>query len=175
MKFTREQVTKILSEIAESQDGYNKVLKYSLEALMRAERKIHNETNKDVSNGYRWRKAFGVQEQLKLEVPRSRNGQFYPLLLAVLKDQESEAKQLAFSLYGSGLTTAQVGDIFDEIYGIKYSTSHVSRLFEYAREDVKKWLDRPLEVYYPIIYVDATFILTHRENHVSKEAYYTIL
>jgi len=44
LTFTQEQFTKILEEIAEEKDGYNKVLKYTLEALMRAEREIHNST-----------------------------------------------------------------------------------------------------------------------------------
>ena len=158
LNFTQEQVTKILEEIAAEKDGYNKVLKYSLEALMRAERTIHNQTNGDVSNGYRWRRAFGAQKQLQLEVPRSRNTNFYPFLLAVIKDQEQELKELAFSLYGSGLTTEQVGEIFKEIYGKKYSTTQVSRLFDYARKEVNDWLLRPLERYYPVIYIDATFI-----------------
>ena len=175
LNFTQEQVTKILGEIAQEKDGFNKVLKYSLEAMMRAERVIHNQTNGDVSNGYRWRRAFGTQKQLQLEVPRSRNNNFYPFLLAVIKDQEQELKELAFSLYGSGLTTEQVGDIFKEIYGKKYSTTQVSRLFDFAREQVQQWLERPLESYYPIIYIDATFIPTRRVDHVSKEAYYTIL
>jgi len=175
LSFTQEQVTKILEEIAKEKDGYNKVLKYSIEALMRAEREIHNSTKGDVSNGYRWRRAFGLGEQLELRVPRSRNNQFYPLLLAVLKDQEQEAKELAFSLYGSGLTTGQVGELFDKIYGKKYSTTQVSRLFDYARENVKEWLRRPLDSYYPIILLDAIFIPTRRIDSVSKEGYYTIL
>jgi transposase-like protein len=175
LNFTQEQVTKILEEIASEKDGYNKVLKYSIEALMRAERTIHNQTNGDVSNGYRWRRAFGTRKQLQLEVPRSRNNNFYPFLLAVIKDQEQELKELAFSLYGSGLTTEQVGDIFKEIYGKKYSTTQVSRLFDYAREEVKDWLLRPLESYYPAIFIDAVLIPTRRVDHVSKEAYYTIL
>ncbi len=175
LNFTQEQVTKILEEIAKEKDGYNKVLKYSLEAMMRAERSIHNETYGDVSNGYRWRKVFGQGEQLKLEVPRSRYDQFYPYLLAVIKDQEQEARALAFSLYGSGLTTTQVGDIFEQVYGKKYSSTHVSRMFDYAREEISDWLNRPLETYYPIIFIDATFILTRRVDHVSKEAYYTVL
>ena len=175
LHFTQEQVTKILADIAEEKDGFNKVMTLSLEALMRAERKIFNEINNDVGNGYRFRKTFGMNKQLKLQVPRSRYHHFYPVLLAVLKDQEQEAREIAFKLYGSGLTTEQVGEIFDEIYGKKYSTSQVSRLFEYARNDVKEWLERPLESYYPIIYIDATYISTRRGNSVSKEAYFTIL
>ncbi len=141
LHFTQEQVTKILEQVAQEKNGFNKVLTLSLEALMRAERKLFNETNNDVSNGYRWRKAFGMNKQLKLQVPRSRYHHFYPVLLTVLKEQEQEAREIAFKLYGSGLTTEQVGEIFDEIYGKKYSTSQVSRLFEYARNDVKEWLE----------------------------------
>jgi putative transposase len=84
-------------------------------------------------------------------------------------------EELAFKLYGSGLTTEQVGDIFKDLYGKHYSTSQVSRMFEYARKDVKQWLERALEDYYPIIYIDATYISTRRIESVSKEAYYTVL
>jgi len=173
--FTQEQITNILEEIAQKKDGYQEVLKISLEAMMRAERAEHNKSQGDMSNGYRYRKTFGQGKILELQVPRSRRGNFYPVLLALLRDQEEESRKMAFSLYGAGLTTEQVGNIFGEIYGKHYSTSQISRMFEYARSDVQSWLNRPLEPYYPIILIDATFIYTRRVDHVSKEAYYTIL
>lgn len=175
LNFTQGQITQILSEIAKEDNGINQVMQISLEALMKAERELYNETNKDVSNGYRRVNALGHNKELKLQVPRSRKGNFYPVLLGVLRNQEEEYRKVAFSLYGAGLTTAQVGDIFEDIYGKSYSTSHVSRLFNYAREEVKEWLDRALLPYYPIVYIDATFIYTRRGESVSKEAYYTIL
>lgn len=143
--------------------------------MMRAEREEHNASNGDMSNGYRPRRTFGRGKILELRVPRSRNGQFYPILLSLLRDQEEECRKLAFNLYGAGLTTEQVGRIFGDIYGKEYSTSQISRMFDYARNDVQAWLQRPLEPYYPIIRIDATFIYTRRIDHVSKEGYYTIL
>lgn len=175
LNFTQGQITQILSEFAKEDNGINQVMQISLEALMKAERELYNETNKDVSNGYRRVNALGHNKELKLQVPRSRRGNFYPVLLGVLRNQEEEYRKVAFSLYGAGLTTAQVGDIFEDIYGKSYSTSHVSRLFNYARKEVKEWLDRTLLPYYPIVYIDATFIYTRRSESVSKEAYYTIL
>jgi len=175
LHFTQEQVTKILSEVASQDEGFNRVLQLSLEALMRAERELHNSTKRDVSNGYRWRKAIGKQKQLRLQVPRTRYHQFYPVILAVLKDQEEEMREVAFKLYGSGLTTHQVGEVFESIYGKHYSTSQISRLFDYARDEVEWYLTRPLESYYPIVYIDATYISTRRGESVSKEAYFTIL
>lgn len=175
LNFTQEQITQILTEVANSDNGFNQVLQISLEAMMRAEREEHNSLNSDVSNGFRGVRTFGHGQQLKLSVPRSRNSSFYPVLLSVLKNQEEESKRLAFKLYGAGLTTEQVGDLFEEIYGEHYSTSQVSRMFDYAREEVKTWLERSLDNYYPIIYIDATYISTRRVDSVSKEAYYTIL
>jgi len=175
LHFTQEQVTKILEEIAQQEDGFNMVLKLSLEAIMRAEREEHNSDYQDMSNGYRSRRAFGQGKILELQVPRSRKGNFYPLLLGLLRDQEEECRKLAFNLYGAGLTTKQVGDLFGDIYGREYSTSQISRMFEYARDDVARWLERPLDPYYPILMIDATFIHTRRVDNVSKEGYYTIL
>jgi putative transposase len=175
LNFTQEQITKILTEVANSEGGFNQVLQISLEAMMRAERQEHNITNSDVSNGFRSVRTFGQGNQLRLSVPRSRNSSFYPVLLGILRNQEEESKRIAFKLYGAGLTTQQVGEVFEDIYGDHYSTSQVSRMFDYAREEVKEWLNRGLDPYYPIIYIDATYISTRRVDAVSKEAYYTIL
>jgi putative transposase len=175
LNFTQEQITKILTEVANSDQGFNQVLQISLEAMMRAERAEHNEKQQDVSNGFRSTRAFGQGTQLRLSVPRSRYGSFYPVLLGVLRHQEDECKRIAFKLYQAGLTTEQVGELFEDLYGEHYSTSQVSRMFDYAREEVKDWINRTLDSYYPIIYIDATYISTRRADAVSKEAYYTIL
>lgn len=175
MRFTQSQFTTIIEDIIEQEDGLNLILKTTLEALMKAERTEYKDSVNDYSNGYRTRKAYGYGKILELRVPRTRSGGFYPVILGLLKDQQREAHELAFELYKSGLTTDQVGDIFDKLYGKKYSTSQVSRMFDAARTEIAQWLKRPLEEYYPIIFIDAVFIPTRRVDSVSKEAYYTIL
>lgn len=175
MNFTQVQSYEILENIIQKGSGIEEILKMSLDILMKAEREAHNCKNQDLSNGYRFRKTYGQGRLLELKVPRTRNGNFYPLILGLLRDQEEEAKQIAFKLYGAGLTTEQVGELFGDIYGQSYSSSQISRMFDYAREEVGIWLNRKLEKYYPIIYIDATFISTRRVDSVSKEAYYTIL
>lgn len=174
MHFTQPQFTKIIEDIIEKEDGLNTILKTTLEAMMKAERSEYKQSVNDYSNGYRSRKAFGNGKMIELKVPRTREG-FYPVVLGLLKDQQEETQNLAFELYKSGLTTDQVGAIFDEIYGKHYSTSQVSRMFSYARKEIELWLNRPLNDYYTIIYIDAVFIPTRRVDSVSKEAYYTVL
>lgn len=151
------------------------ILQSSFEAIMKAERQEFNQMRDTVSNGYRPRKVFGQGRLMELQVPRTRTGQFYPLLLSIIKDQEEECRKLAFSLYGAGLTTEQVGELFEQLYGRNYSKSSISSMFDFAREEVELWLKRELDNDYPIIYIDATFIPVRRVESVSKEAFYTIL
>ncbi len=43
MNFTQEQITEILLDVANKNDGFNSIMKISLDALMRSERKIFQE------------------------------------------------------------------------------------------------------------------------------------
>jgi hypothetical protein len=56
----------------------------------------------------------------------------------LLKEQEEEYRKIAFSFYGAGLNCEQLGDVFEELCGKQYTSSQVSRLFEYAREEVQQ-------------------------------------
>lgn len=142
LNFSIEQVTQIVTDLQSSQSDYSHLQKIFLEALMGAEREVFNQETGDKSNGYRPRRAFGGGRVMELRVPRTRFGSFYPVLLNVLKDQQSEMQRLTYSLYTAGLTTEQIGDIFDEIYGRHYSKQRVSQMMDYAREEVQGWLER---------------------------------
>jgi transposase-like protein len=176
MNFTQEQISEVLSELATRKDGYHQVLRLCLEAIMKAERDEFNEVNGDLSNGYRYGKVYSEGHQLELVIPRSRHYNFYPMILALIKNQNREYEDLAYELYTAGLTTEQVGSLFDKIYGRTYSKSSISNMMSSARKDVSAWLNRSdLDEVYPVIYIDATYWSTRREDSVSKEAYYTIL
>jgi transposase-like protein len=175
MNFTQTQITEILDEIASGNNGYQHLLQLSLESIMRAERTEFNNLNNDSSNGYRLSSVLGHGGKLELVVPRSRYHNFYPLILALIKDQNEESKNLAYELYSSGLTTQQIGTLFDKIYGHHYSKSAISNMMLTAKTDMQAWLNRDLEKRYPIIYIDATYWHTRRIDEVSNEAYYTIL
>lgn len=175
MNFTQEQIKEIFSEIAKGDNGYQTLLQLSLESIMRAERTEFNTQNQDVSNGYRIRSVLGHGGKLELVIPRSRHHNFYPLILALIKEQQQDYKDLAYELYTSGLTTEQIGSIIERVYGTHYSKASVSTIMQTAREDIWAWLNRPLEEEYPILYMDATYWSTRRMDSVSKEAYYSIL
>ncbi|MDT8371520.1 MAG: transposase [Gammaproteobacteria bacterium] len=73
-----------------------------------------------------------------------------------------------------GLTTRDLESITQSIYGQQLSRSSISRITQTYKEERQCFRSRQLNQYYPIIYLDATFINTRRGN-VSKEAYYIAL
>ena len=109
---------------------------------------------------------YGHGRKLEFKIPRDRFGNFHPKILAILRDQEEECEKLAGSLYTKGLTQAQVGHVFDEIYGEHYSKSSISRMIEYVRKEVDSWLQRDLDSYYPIVFVDCVHIKVFRKRAI---------
>lgn len=57
-----------------------------------------------------------------------------------------------------------MGQVFDEIYGEHYSKTSISRMIEYVRRDVSEWLERGLDEYYPIVFVDCVHIKVFRKK-----------
>lgn len=176
MELSKEQILEVLSKHVERERGLQDLLEITLESLMLAERnEFLTEYPGNKGNGYRLGRSYGNGRQLEFRIPRDRFGNFHPVIYAMLKDQDEESMRLAGSLYTKGLTQHQVGDVFEEVYGRHYSKSSISRMIEYLRQDTEQWLVRPLEGYYPIIFVDGIHIKIHRNKRVETEAFYVVL
>jgi len=176
MNFTHEQISELLLEIASSDNGTQLLMQMTLETFMKSERSLHQQENpSDYANGFRTRLAKGYGKEMVLKVPRTRSGTFYPALLSVLRDEDEEHRKLIFSLYRKGLTTEQVSDIYEEIYGKDYSKQQISYLMKESKKEIEIWLIRELDEHYLVIYIDATFVHTRRDDSVKKEGYFTIL
>ncbi len=126
-------------------------------------------------NGYRPGSTYGQGRKPEFRIPRDRYGNFHPQILAILLDQEEECDRLAGVLYTKGLTQEQVSDVFDQIYGQHYSKASISRMAECVRTQVNEWLERGLDEYYPVVFVDCVHIKIHRKHSVASEAFYVAL
>lgn len=111
---------------------------------------------------------------MEIQIPRDRLGVFKPVILGVLNQQEEHIKDLCFELYGTGLTTRQIGDVIAKIYGSSYSKIRISRITTGFSSLVESLLKRSLDHYYPIIYIDAIHVKFRRER-VETEAFYVLL
>ena len=118
---------------------------------------------------------------MTFRIPRDRYGNFHPRILAILRDQEDECERLprilailrdqedecerlAGTLYTKGLTQEQVGEVFNDIYGEHYSKASISRMLDYLHKDLTEWLERSLESYYPVVFIECVHIRIHRKR-----------
>lgn len=176
MELTQLQISEILSNYTSSSEGFVTLQSLILNSLMVHERSMFvKEHSKDQCNGFRSRRWYSNGFEFSLRIPRSRSGNFYPVILGLIRNESEERARLFSLLYTQGLTTAQIGQIAECVYGRSYSKQQVSHLANRCREDVESWLCRRLSSHYLVVYIDATFIATRRDRQVSKEAYYTLL
>ena len=101
------------------------MLKFAFESIMNYEPEEYKTHSGYVSNGFRKRNFLGNGKILELQNPRTRQSGFYPILLGLLKDQQEESFNLAFSLYQKGLTNSEI-DIYEQLYGKHYSRQRIS-------------------------------------------------
>ena len=176
MKLTHSQISEILSNYTSSSEGFVTLQSLIMNSLMYHERELFvSENAHEQCNGFRCRRWYSHGFEFSLRIPRSRSGSFYPILLGLIRSESEERAKLFNLLYTKGLTTEQIGEISNCVYGRSYSKQQVSHLAGSCREDVERWLCRSLSSHYLAVYIDATFISTRRDRQVSKEAYYTIL
>ena len=176
MDLTKLQLSELICKHAAKGNGLHDLMEIMIESMMVAERSeflADNPGNK--GNGYRPGTTYGRGRKLEFRIPRDRYGNFHPQILAILRDQEEECDRLAGALYTKGLTQEQVGDVFDQIYGHHYSKASISRMVECVRTQVNEWLERGLEEYYPVVFVDCVHIKIHRKRSVASEAFYVAL
>ena len=178
MEFTKEQLSELICKHTEKENGLQDLMEIMLESLMVSERREYLQEEGlagNKCNGYRPGRTYGHGRTLTFHIPRDRYGNFHSRILAILRDQEEECERLAGTLYTKGLTQEQVGEVFNDIYGEHYSKASISRMLDYLRKDVTEWLERSLESYYPVVFIDCVHIKIHRKRSVDTEAFYVVL
>lgn len=174
---SNDQLQDTINALLNKEEGLNELLEMILNGLLKLERRQFLEQSEhpgNKANGYRPGKALGFGRKLELQIPRDRLGQFQPVLWMLLKDQAEEVRRLCFELYGKGLTTHQIGEITEKIYGAYYSSSAISSFNQELADQLAAWRERRLQARYPVIYIDAIHTKVRRE-HVSSEAFYVVL
>jgi transposase-like protein len=176
MNLSKLQTEEVLKQFLSKENGLNEVLEIFMNSLMYSERDVFLKSQEGINkgNGYREGQVYGRGRQLQLRIPRDRMGQFYPVLLALLRDQDSQLHDLSFMLYSKGLTTRDIGEVLEVIYGKNYSKSTISDINKSFYEQMQDWRNRELEQEYLAIYIDAIWQKVKRDT-IRSEAFYILM
>jgi putative transposase len=105
-------------------------------------------------NGYRPRRWDTRAGEIELQIPKLRQGSYFPSFLQPRKRSEQALVSVVQQAYVCGVSTRRVDQLVESL-GLRVSKSEVSRICAGLDEHVEAFRSRPLEGRYPYLFVDA--------------------
>jgi len=123
-------------------------------------------------NGNSAKTIKGTFGELALETPRDRNGTFEPQIIEKHQTRFTGFDKNILSLYSRGLSTREIQQHLEEIYGVEVTAGLISSVTDEVLDEVKTWQNRQLDAVYPIMYLDAIQFKVRDNGHVKNKAIY---
>ena len=95
--------------------------------------------------------------------------------LGYQKSERSDSDQKIISMYAKGMTTRQISETIEDIYGFETSEGFISDVTDKILPQIEDWQNRPLDEVYPILYIDAIHYSVRDNGVIRKLAAYVIL
>jgi putative transposase len=146
------------------------LMELELTQQLGAERYERALTRTGQRNGYREREWDTRVGTIELQVPRVRDGSFFPSLLEPRKRAERALVAVVQEAYVQGVSTRRVDDLVQALGMTGISKSQVSRLCQALDGEVERFRTRRLEGPYPYVWLDATFVKVRAEGRVVSMA-----
>src|SRR4051812_45201003 len=131
----------------------------------------HGERTEDRAthrNGYRPRRWDTRAGEIELQIPKIRQGSYFPSFLQPRKRSEQALVSVVQQAYVCGVSTRRVDQLVESL-GLRISKSEVSRIAGLLDEQVQAFGQRPLEGRYPYVFVDAKIEKVRAGGRVARK------
>jgi len=115
-------------------------------------------------NGTYTRELDTKYGKLRINIPRDRNGDFAQRLIPDYTRRTDDLETTIITLYRKGVTTREITDLIEHLYGHHYSPATVSNITKSVQSQVEAFHNRPLSEKYVVIFMDATFLNVRRDS-----------
>lgn len=127
-------------------------------------------------NGRSKKTVQGEMGEIQIGVPRDRDGTFEPQLIGKYQRRLAGFDEKILALYAKGLTTRDIQDVVQELYGVEVSATLISEVTAGLDDEVSAWRARRLEPVWPIVYFDGIVVHVRGESgRVSQHTMYVAL
>ena len=164
------------------QDALRDLLGGTIKGMMEAEMDEHlgyekseRSENDNSRNGHKPKSVRGHFGEFNIDVPQDRDSTFDPKIVPKRTKNISDIDQKIISMYARGLTTRQISEQIEEIYGFEVSESFVSNVTDKIIPEIEEWQCRPLNAIYPIVFIDAVHFSVRKDKIIQKLAAYVVL
>ena len=125
-------------------------------------------------NGAYYRKVDTQFGQIEIKVPRDRNGEFHQHTMPDYKRHTDVLEQTVIKLYSKSVTTREIADLIEKMYGGYYSPAMVSNISKEMIPKVEAYHQRHLSDKFFCVYLDATYIPLKRVTYEREAVYIAI-
>lgn len=164
------------------QDALKDLLGDTIKEMMETEMDDHlgyesyeRSENPNYRNGYKTKKLRSKYGEVDLSVPQDRESTFEPKIVKKRQKDISAIDDKIISMYAKGMTTRQISETIEDIYGFEVSEGMVSDITDKLLPEIETWQHRPLAEVYPILFIDAVHFSVRDNNVIRKLAAYVIL
>jgi len=126
-------------------------------------------------NGVTKRKVKTQLGEVEIEVPRDRNGEYEPQIIEKYQRNADGLEEKILSLYACGMSTRDIQEQMKSLYDLDISSELVSKISDKIIPQVTEWLNRPLNDYYPFVFMDAIHYKIREDHRVITKAAYVVL
>ncbi len=107
-----------------------------------------------------------------IEVPRDRNGDFEPKIVPKGDRRLARFNDTIIGMVSRGMTTRDVQAQLADMYSIDVTPAFISQVTDGVLDELRAWQKRPLDVMYPIMYLDAIVVAVRDGHTVVKRPVY---
>ena len=189
MSVAKEQIRQIISEsnlnsvtdvYSLLRDSFKDILQELMEAELDASlgyEKNHkgNLQTDNKRNGHSAKTLKSQYGQFQIDVPRDRKGEFEPRLIPTYQRDISGIEEKVISFYACGMSTRDIHDQLNDLYGIEMSAEMVSQITDKILPQVKEWQSRPLDPVYPFVFMDCIHYKVREDGTILSRAAYVVL
>ena len=164
------------------QDALKDLLSGTLKEMMETEmddhlgyEKYERSDQKNYRNGTKSKRVRSKYGEFEVDVPQDRNSSFDPKVLPKRQKDISAIDDKIISMYAKGMTTRQISETIEDIYGFEVSEGMVSDITDKLLPQIEEWQNRPLASVYPIVFIDAVHFSVRDDGVIRKLAAYVVL
>ena len=164
------------------QDALKDLLGGTIKEMMEAEmddhlgyQKSERSDSDDYRNGYKSKRVNSSYGSMDIDVPQDRKSTFEPQIVKKRQKDISDIDQKIISMYAKWMTTRQISETIEDIYGFETSEGFISDVTDKILPQIEDWQNRPLDEVYPILYIDAIHYSVRDNGVIRKLAAYVIL
>ncbi len=173
-------ITNVADVYSLLKDSFKDILQELMEAEMDATLGYEKNQKGDSEvenkrNGYSTKTVKSQYGEIPLAIPRDRNGEFEPKLIPKYQRDISGIEEKIISLYARGLSTRDIHDQLQDLYGIELSAEMVSKITDKIIPEIKEWQTRPLNAIYAFVFMDCIHYKVREDGRILNRAAYVVL